>query len=315
MSIPLQHSVDFYFADFGSAVNYYGVANQVVAWLNRCFDKNTNRLFIPGKVLRKVTEVPSFGSAYRTPARGFRFHLYLVPFSPNNTQLMPNGDHAVVVGANAAQLQPPGMDRGLLNTILHEFGHGFGVAIGEYYGIRVLKDFTLHPPELRVSALRPDDYWSRPLRASWLRDVMLVPNAFDPTWSPLSALVIRSGQWRASGPPCPDLSAIRVASEFPEFKRACVEAYRMHETYPAWSGQTDANGYFTLDWRAESAGTAVSSDQFRKLIFRSPDSSNPMVVLARGLSIFDVQLAWLEACATAGPRATADPAIPFTVCL
>lgn len=274
MSAPITHLVNFYLT-FRNA-QAYQTTEKIVAWLNRCFDKNTNRLFVVGD-LKPADQIPQYGAASMVlPHRSFRLHLSLQPYAPANTQFMGNGDHLISMPWNGDKL-----DTITLNRILHEAGHAFGVAIGEYYGCRTLKDFTGVQPELKVSALFKDDYWNK--RPEWLRDPMLLGNVEDPTWSPLSALVINSGKWRIAGPPCPNLDAIPVASEF---KNATVAAYRMDEQQPIWTGTTDEDGLFVLPWGAESNGTAVSSDQFRKFVFNG--------AAARGLSIFDVQYAALR---------------------
>lgn len=282
MSELLKHSVDFYFGSFGHQP-YYKIMDKVLDWVNNCFDVNTNRLFVPGQLKTEVKKAPESGSfGPVVPDRGFKVHLYLIPYEQPRTLFGPGGDHTVIAPMSFDQLHS--LDPVTLNVILHEFGHVFGVAIGEYYGCRVIKDFTSSLPELKVSAMVPDGYWS--YRESWKRDPMLVTNAPIPVFSPLSALVIRSGKFRVAGPPCPDLNSVVALSNYPNSQ---VVMYRMAEQQPLWTGQTDGAGTFTFPWLAFNESVAVSSDQFRKFCFSGQSGK-----ASRGLSIFDLQYAALS---------------------
>lgn len=292
MAAPYRHRVNFFFTDYGK-LKYYEIANTFVDWLNRCFDKTVNRLFYPGTVRQKVTTWPTSGSAYVLPSNGYTIDAYFIPpeqFTGGTSLHREDGGASVLVNCNESQLRHIKSEPVIKNVLLHEVGHSLGMAIGEYYSIKAITDFTMIPPELKVSLMLPHDhYWS--IRPHWRQDVMLNGNADNPMWSPLSTIVAKYGLWRAAGPPTPDLSAVRCRSPFPW---AQVQVIRMNrQTYGdiLWTGQTDADGCFIFPWGAENHDVAVSNDQFRKCIFTTDQGKVP-----RGVSIFDVQAAWLLEC-------------------
>jgi hypothetical protein len=92
----------------------------------------------------------------------------------------------------------------------HEIAHGFGVAVGEYYSIKMLIDFTEKLPEYKVNSIVKDDYWHTPHHIEWLDDPMLLPNPSNPKFCWLSSFLIKSGKYRNADPPLPDLFNIRT---------------------------------------------------------------------------------------------------------
>lgn len=278
-----KHKVNFFFLDFGSDFKYYNIANKTIDWLNQCFEKNTNRYFYLGSV-KKTDEVPTGGAAYDLPATKFSIDIYVTNGSYQgfgHSFFKENGDGVITIYLDKREIKD--VTRLFLNVILHEMGHVFGAAIGEYYKSKVLVDLTGVPPQLRVSAIKKDDYWHHPKRSDWLKDVMLVGDCDDPTWSPLTALAIRHGLWRFCGPPVPDLTEIPISTPF----EVChIASYKMGDQSPVWEGITDYIGEAVMDWGGEDRDNASCNDQFRKIVING---------YAFGLSIFDVQQTWLSA--------------------
>lgn len=273
MSYFFRHRVNFYF-DSNNYSNYK-ICNQILDWINLCFDKNTNRYFYLGSV-KKIDNIPTNGYAYMLPAFGFEIDVYLTNMIGGYSLFFPEGKGVVVCGFKT-------LDLATKNSILHELGHVFGVAIGEYYKSANVVDLTGVNPPLKVSSYRNDDYWS--LRESWKQDVMLNILAGNPTWSPLSKLVIDRGVWRLSGPPLPDITKIPIKSEY---KKAKIKIYRFSK-YTGFDlmdqSESNEDGEFVLDWQTNPS-VAISQDQMRKIIIN--DSA------VKGISIFDVQLEYLQ---------------------
>ena len=289
MATPYKHRINFNFDNFGIAP-YYAIANEITEWVNVCFDTNTNRYFSLGNLKLGVKEVPTAGSAYILPPKKFKLDVYIHNSSTGGYCLFnEKGDSIIVVSTPKLQVNLQ-----LKNNILHEIGHAFGMAIGEYYKIRNIVDLTRVEPALKVSTIVKDHYWSQ--KPEWLNDVMLNVAAKYPKWSPLSALVANHGYWRAAGPPLPDLESIRVQSLFPDcnfyvYRMCSVGFEKLQE------GKTDMHGCFDFSWGGDKyvePSFAISEDQFRKIVFIDSKSQNH----ARGLSIFDVQYAWLKECET-----------------
>lgn len=297
MAGPTTHQVNFFFGDFGR-LNYYRIAEDFLGYVNRCFDKNTNRYFTVNRVAQKVTVFPESGGYPLTLPRRFSVDVYVRPRGEmggagGNNLAKENGDGVVIIAADASDFTPVNSGRVSL-ALLHEMGHVFGVGIGEYSKLAVLVDLTQAGPELKVSIRKPDNYWSSPQRSEWAHDPILnIAATVDPTWSPLSALVINYGMWRTSGPPTPELSTVTVVTPF----IFCdVEIYRSSLNGCGLTGEfrTSTLGYLEFPW-GSSPSDAVSWDQFRKFVFRTDKGP-----VALGLSIFDVQEAWLKACERLG---------------
>jgi len=297
MGVPRKHLVNFFFADFGK-IKYYAIANELIGWLNKCFDKTTDRLFICGNLHLNVPDFPHIGSAFSLPSAKFPINVYIVhqedlPDREGSHAYTPDGAGIVVVRRKLDGMPLP-LPLDFKNTVLHETGHCFGCAIGEYYSVKMVSDLTGVDPQLKVSLLLPKDgYWSMPQRFDWRSDVMLNTFAVDPKWCPLSSLVIRWGIWRLSGPPTPDLDTVQGKCPVSYAK---VTIYRASQSNPEllYTTTSDQDGLFTFPWGGNH-DTAISNDQMRKMVI-----SNASGAIARGLSIFDVQQAWLSACEKAG---------------
>ncbi len=285
--MPNIHYVDFHYYDFGK-LNYYKITQEYIDWLNKCFDKNTNRVFEPGRVRQNIKEFPTGGSAYELPSKRFPIDVYIIPFKVlrnEGSSFFEQDGRGVALAAGRLEGKLSLVEK---NTVLHEMGHIFGCAIGEFYSIRNIFDLTLVPPDLKVSATAPkDDYWSLPQRKNWKHDPML-NNPENPQFCELNTIVINYGGWRMTGPPTPDLDHIIVQSEFPNTK-VDIYSFTKNKQFFLSTTATDSNGQLLMGWHNDHYN-ALSNDQIRKLIFHT---KNPV---ARGISIFDVQEAWLREC-------------------
>lgn len=291
-----KHIVNFNYGKFGYSYPFYSALTASLLYeLRRIFDKTTNRYFETGKIAFNVEEAPTWGSGYILPPYNFNITVWIMPsLNVSGVALhRSDGGTDIVIGIPPENLVT---DVILRNTLIHEIGHSMGAALGEYYYIQQITDLTLSEPTLKVALLNPaDDYWSQRLR--WRNDPMLRPlkNA-DPTFGELSSFLINYGVWREFAP-MPDISKIGVQAKYQNMPYKVWRMSRSDQSF-LQEGITNNRGQFILDWGCNQ-WEATSDRQFVKVVIAGR---------AYGLSIFDVQLAWLKECEVQGLVGTICPA-------
>ncbi len=258
------------------------------------YGKTTNRQF-KYEGVELVSDWPTYSSAsISLPSRKFKIFVYIIPKNSllGGTSLIQGDDIVSIINVYSLE------DNYIVNTICHEIAHGFGVAIGEYYSIRLLVDFTGMPPEYKISITNPkDNYWHNPNHIEWLNDPMLVSNPTDPKFCWLSSYIIKSGKFRDGKPPLPDLFNIKLkilVNNQPIDSSNDVIIWRNSKSFYDRIGiyHTDKDGIVKFSWNAgqNNHWTEALSDNFR--IIKIFNGTTP--ILATGLSIWDVEECYIK---------------------
>lgn len=275
--------------------------------VNKVFAKNTNRRFI-FRGFDTTDTWPTGASSFIYPDKGFKIIIYIVPPDTDGRQggssLIEDGDIIVIYNTYKIENIPTLND---VNTICHEIAHGFGVAIGEYYTIDRLVDFTGIQPEYKVNNLiSKDNYWHTPEKYDWLSDPMLgYPTASKFCW--LSSYIINSGKFRCSGPPLPDLNSVHLNLQYnnqPISSSYDIMIWRNSKLFTDKidTFSSDISGNIDFSWNAgeNNHWSEALSDNFR--IIKVYD--NGKHIMSKGISIWDVQQAYIQSNYSSSYRLT-----------
>ena len=165
--------------------------------MNTILAKNTNRelLFDPETGIIPTVIQPHTGSAGVLPTSGFEVWSHVspttaeYPYSNGGYMSFDTSGAAALAGLKWQSLYDPDtLTAGTpqmrdywiqINNMLHEFGHVFGAAIGEYYNLSNIADNTGEAPVQAISLQNPTDpFWSR--HTDFHYDPMLA-NIYDQT--------------------------------------------------------------------------------------------------------------------------------------
>ncbi len=296
------------------------VLPKYVADMNLILAKNTDRrlVFDPATDIILVTSEPHSNSAVPPmPVSGFEIWAYAV----RTTNVLSYGGYAgiddsgagVLAGLKWTRLYDPETLRPSevpdywtqINNMLHEVGHVFGAALGEYYNLITVRDTTGLEPKLDVSAYNPSDlYWSD--KPDFMTDPMLWNLSRDNgyavftdrasllntvRYSALTAALI-NGDYRNSAPTV-DLNNIQVNvvdAQGQPIEGAQVKAWTVMSTSPNQTSvladlSTDADGYTSFSWGAANNPHNVYDSLRLVKVYK-----DGLMAQARFVSIFDADI-------------------------
>jgi hypothetical protein len=296
------------------------VLPKYVADMNLILAKNTDRrlVFDPATDIILVTSEPHSNSAVPPmPVSGFEIWAYAV----RTTNALSYGGYAgiddsgagVLAGLKWTRLYDPETLKPSevpdywtqVNNMLHEIGHVFGAALGEYYNLITVHDTTGLEPKLDVSAYNPSDpYWSD--KPDFMTDPMLWNLSRDNGYavftdrasllaavhySALTAALL-NGDYR-NGAPTVDLNHIQVRvvdAQGQPIAGAQVKAWTVMSTSPNQTSiladlSTDADGRASFSWGA--AGNPHNAYDSLRLVKVYKDG---LAAQARYISIFDADI-------------------------
>ena len=296
----INKSHDVYFKvhnSFSGSTDINTFCKGITYQVNSVYRKTTCRSF-NYKGFEFVDSWPgALSGPFVMPSDGFKIIIYLIPMNPDwdgSSLIDGDGNTIVFCGIRNITSIP---DMGDVNTVCHEIAHGYGVAIGEYYTIKMLVDFTGVQPSYKVSSLLPaDHYWHTPEHTNWLVDPMLMPNPINPRFCWLSSFIINSGKYRTTGPDLPDLDNVKVrvtVNGKPIDKECDVSVWRNSKLANDKIGvfKPDDKGVITFPWNLTSNNKDVAlSDNFR--IIKA--FKNGQWVVNKGVSIWDIQTAYIK---------------------
>lgn len=292
------HNICFKIHESYNSIYLESFCKELVNQLNSIFSKTTNRRF-KYETFELVNDYPTSGtSSFELKPYGFKIVVYIVPIvnSYEEGTCLIQGDDIIVICNTVSISEKP--TRSQIHTICHEIAHGFGVALGEYYSIKLLIDFTGVEPEYKVSNIfLKDNYWHTPEHQDWLEDPMLSSDTTNPKFCWLSSYRISSGKHRTGEPLLPDLFNVRIKiieNDKPLDSSFVVVIWRNSRSFYDKIGEyiPDENGLVTFPWNAgqNNHWTESLSDNFRIIkAFKSGVS-----VVARGISIWDVEESYIK---------------------
>lgn len=295
-SRPIIHEMYFKVHEFFDTSNLDQICREYTNKINNIFSKSTNRFF-KYEGVELIKEYSLHGQAsFILPSRGFKIYVYLVPavIEVYGAGLIEGDDILTIINVKSLTEPSP---QWIVNAICHEIAHGFGVAAGEYYSIRLLVDFTGVAPEYKVSCiLNQDNYWHTPEHSDWLDDPMLIANPPDAKFCWLSSYLINSGKFRTGEPPLPNLHNIRIKllyKNVPIDSSWDVVVWRNSKIfYDKINVYRTESGELEFPWMAGFTNhwTEALSDNFR--IIKVFNKGVP--VMATGLSIWDVEQSYIQ---------------------
>lgn len=292
------HNVCFKIHESYNSIYLESFCKNIVSKLNYIFSKTTNRRFKYEMFELTINHPTSGTSSFELKPYGFRIIIYIVPRTGpvEEGSCLIQGDDIIVICNTNSVFETP--TRSQLHIICHEIAHGFGVALGEYYSIKLLIDFTGVSPEYKVSNIfLKDNYWHTAEHLNWLEDPMLSSDTTDPKFCWLSSYKISSGKYRNGFPLLPDLFNVRIkilVDNKPIDSSFDVIIWRNSKSFYDKIGEynSDENGVVIFPWNAgqDNHWTEALSDNFRIVkVFK-----NSISVSAKGLSIWDVEESYIK---------------------
>jgi len=289
--------------------------------INFIFAKNTNRRFTfdPDQDIIVTEQLPTINLGGEIPETDYELWASVLPaaatpypyshggwmaFSTNGTGVA-QGLYWDAVHDRAALVQAAPDDWMLWNywrqihNLVHEMGHVFGAAVGEYYSLKNVPDTTGVTPLQDIYYANDDDpywsqhpdYWTDPMFV-WTPRLTLAELTNQVRFANVTAAMINAG-YRHTLPPTrytPDLAAIKVWVRtrgapvlLPQtpVKVWRVEVYNAGLSQLIFDGATSAAGFVQFAWNA-----APNNADNLMVIKAWPANAPPTV---RWFSLYDAQ--------------------------